>query len=108
MATRTWVLSLTRPSVLLSTAQDLQWERHGRAEWRIYRATIPPGPLRFTHRQLFADGVYIPEARWPNARLGTMLDRQAAWASMQVRTGKRCLPFVPQNEKMWCKLFSLA
>lgn len=29
----------------------LQWERHSGS---VYRATIPPGPLRFPYRQLFA------------------------------------------------------
>ena len=62
----------------------LHWQRH---RGSIFRAVLPPGPLRFVHRQLFVDGEYITEARWPNAALATMLDRDASWATMKAGSG---------------------
>jgi hypothetical protein len=54
---------------------------------KIFRAVIPPGALRFSYRQLFVDGEYITESRWPNANLSTMLDRDSAWATMKAGSG---------------------
>jgi hypothetical protein len=71
------VVDGTRPLV------GLRWTRHSGS---VYRAAIPAGPLRFPYRQLFAGGTYIPEARWPNARLDTMLSR-SAWATMRAGSG---------------------
>ncbi len=61
----------------------LQWERHSGS---VYRATIPPGPLRFPFRQLFVEGTYITEARWPDAQLNSMLNR-SSWSTMQEGSG---------------------
>ena len=53
----------------------------------IYYATLP-APLRgLRFAQLFVDGTYAPEARWPNARLDTILDRDATWATMKSGSG---------------------
>lgn len=65
----------------------LTWARHGSSNSLIYSAVLPPGPLRFMHRQLFTDGHYMPEARWPNARLESMLDRRSSWATMKEGSG---------------------
>jgi hypothetical protein len=55
---------------------------------KIWKTTLAPGsPLRFNMRQLFVDGTYITEARWPNANLSTMLDVANTWATIKPGSG---------------------
>ena len=68
----------------------LQWTRHtghGVSNHQIYMTELPAGPLRFHYDQLFVDGAYMTEARWPNAQLDTMLDRSSSWATMKPGSG---------------------
>eukprot|EP00755_Sulcionema_specki_P007295 Sspe_Gene.37859::Locus_18261_Transcript_1_3_Confidence_0.400_Length_2705::g.37859::m.37859 len=54
---------------------DGGWEVH---KGKIYKKQLPEG-LRFQAKQVFVDRVYVPEARWPNSQLDSMLDVRT-WA----------------------------
>lgn len=79
-----------------SSLDGMQWHKLADADWLdagadhdIYAAALPASSafhgVGFV--QLFSDDSYIPEARWPNAQLSTMLDRDSTWATMKAGSG---------------------
>eukprot|EP01065_Artemidia_motanka_P019575 TRINITY_DN232_c0_g4_i2.p1 TRINITY_DN232_c0_g4~~TRINITY_DN232_c0_g4_i2.p1 ORF type:complete len:737 (+),score=181.83 TRINITY_DN232_c0_g4_i2:78-2288(+) len=60
---------------ILTGAEEVTWKFEQHKD-QIYKVTIPEGAIRDSGvQQVFFDGDYIPEARWPNAQLADMLDR---------------------------------
>ena len=81
------------PRMPPSTHTHTKWSKW---EGNVYRTVLPDDPAwRYAVQQMYVDGEYVPEARWPDAphAAASMLN-VSTWATMKKGSGwgKKILP----------------